>query len=187
MASPSPAVIAVTVKIQIVRMTVIGQGDGEEVVWRRLYGQWTTNSDSAPQETPLNICRMVICHCEFNRGQWPQVTLVDLDPHLAQCQGSHPVMYWHQSHQLSPFKSIARRQVAFTHDFAEILRRLFLLWRHNFVTWPDPTKFFSPKVAQRMPHKLWNISARSSKRCGVQLRKTHGGGLHQPPPDRGEG
>ena len=34
-ASPSPAVIAVTVKIQIGRMTVIGQGDGEEVVWRR--------------------------------------------------------------------------------------------------------------------------------------------------------
>ena len=90
-------------------------------------------------------------------------------------------MYWHQSHQLSQFKSIAPRQVAFIHDFAEILRRLFLLWRHNFVTWLDPTKFFSPKVAQRMPHKLWKISARSSKRCGVQLRKTHGG-LHQPPP-----
>ena len=97
-------------------------------------------------------------------------------------------MYWHQSHQLSPFKSIAPRQVAFTHDFAEILRRLFLLWRHNFVTWPDPTKYFSPKVAQRMPHKLWKISARSSKRCGVQLRKTHGGGgLHQPPPLTGRG
>ena len=34
-ASPSPAVIAVTVKIQIDRMTMIGQGVGEEVVWRR--------------------------------------------------------------------------------------------------------------------------------------------------------
>ena len=34
-ASTSPAVIAVTVKIQIGRMTMIGQGDGEEVVWRR--------------------------------------------------------------------------------------------------------------------------------------------------------
>ena len=31
-----------------------------------------------------------------------------------------------------------------------------------------------------MPHKLWKISARFAKRCGVQLRKTHGG-LHQPP------
>ena len=65
-------------------------------------------------------------------------------------------------------------------------RRLFLLWRHNFVTWPDPTKFFWPKVAQSMPHKLWKISARFSKRCGVQLRKTHGG-LHQPPPPTGRG
>ena len=134
--------------------------------------------------TPLSICRLVICHCEFNRGQWPQVTLVDLDPHLAQCQGSHPVMYWHQSHQLSPFKSIAPRQVAFTHVFAEIFRRLFLLWRHNFVTWPDPTQFFLPKVSERMPHKLWKISARSSKRCGIQLRKTHGGVASTPPPDR---
>ena len=91
-------------------------------------------------------------------------------------------MYWHQSHQLSPFTSIAPRQVAFTHDFAEILRRLFLLWRHNFVTWPDPTKFFLPKAAQRMPHKLWKISARFSKRCGGQLRKTHEGVAWTPPP-----
>ena len=59
-------------------------------------------------------------------------------------------------------------------------RRLFLLWRHNFETWPDLTIFFSPKVAQRMPHKLWKISARFSKRCGVQLRKSHEG-LHQSP------
>ena len=94
-------------------------------------------------------------------------------------------MYWHQSHQLSPFKSIASRQVAFTHDFAEILRRLFLLWRHNFVTWPDPTNFFSPKVRQMMPHKLWKFSARSSKRCGVQLRKTHGGVASTPLHGRG--
>ena len=48
----------------------------------------TTDSDSAPQETPLNICRLAICHCEFNRGQWPQVTLVDLETYLAECQGS---------------------------------------------------------------------------------------------------
>ena len=50
-----------------------------------------------------------------------------------------------------PFKSIASRQVAFTHDFAEILRRLFLLWRHNFVTWPDPTNFFHQKFGKDAP------------------------------------
>ena len=46
-ASPSLAVIAVTVKIQIGRMTMIDQGDEEEVVWGRFWEQWTTNSDSA--------------------------------------------------------------------------------------------------------------------------------------------
>ena len=81
------------------------------------------------------------------------------------------------NHIFGPFIDIV-------HDFAEILRRLFLLWRHSFVTWPDPTKFFSPKVPQRMLHKLWKISTRSSKRCGVQLRKTHGGVGCINPPDR---
>ena len=55
---------------------MIYQGDGGEVVWGRFWKQWTTASDSAPQETPLNICRLAIGHCEVNRGQWPQVTLV---------------------------------------------------------------------------------------------------------------
>ena len=49
-------------------------------------------------------------------------------------------------------------------------------------SWPDLTQpiFFSPNVAQKMPHNLWKVSTRFSKRCGVQLIKTHGG-LHQPP------
>ena len=140
-ASPSLAVIAVTVKIQIGPMTMIGQGVGEEVVWRRFYQQWTTDSDSAPQETPLSICRLVIGHCEVNRGQWPQVTWDDLETHVMQGQGSQLVMYWHQSHQLSPFKSIAPCQVAFTHDFAEILPKVVPFVTHNFVTWPDLTIF----------------------------------------------
>ena len=38
-ASPSLAVIAVTAKIQIGPMTMVGQGVGEEVVWRRFYQQ----------------------------------------------------------------------------------------------------------------------------------------------------
>ena len=44
-------------------------------------------------------------------------------------------------------------------------------------SWPDLTWpiFFSPKVAQKTRYKLWKISARYSKRCSVQLRKTHGG------------
>ena len=46
---------------------MIGQGDGEEVVWGRFWKQWTTSSDSAPQEIPLNICRLAISHCEISR------------------------------------------------------------------------------------------------------------------------
>ena len=57
------------VKIQIDLMTMIGQEDGEEVAWGRFWEQWATNSDSAPQETPLNIRRLATGHCEFNRGQ----------------------------------------------------------------------------------------------------------------------
>ena len=38
-ASPSLAVIAVTFKIQIRRMTMIDQRDGEEVVWGRFWEQ----------------------------------------------------------------------------------------------------------------------------------------------------
>ena len=93
-ASPAPAVIAVTAKIQIGPRTMIRQGVGEEVVWRRFYHQWTTDSDSAPQETPLSICRLTIGHCEVNRGQWPQVTLDDLETHVMQGQGSQLVLYW---------------------------------------------------------------------------------------------
>ena len=94
-ASPSLAVIAVTAKIQIGPMTMIGQGVGEEVVWRRFYQQWTADSDSAPQETPLSICRLAIGHCEVNRDQWPHVTLDDLETHVMQGQGSQLVIYWH--------------------------------------------------------------------------------------------
>ena len=38
-----------------------------------------------------------------------------------------------------------------------------------------------------MPHKLSKISARSSKRFGVQVRKTHGGVASTPPPLTGRG
>ena len=108
-ASPSLDVITVTVKIQIGRMTMIDLGDREEVFWGRFWKQWATNSDPASQETPLNICRLAIGHCEVNRGQWPQVTWFGLETLMMQGQRSQLVMYWHQSHQLSPFKSIALR------------------------------------------------------------------------------
>ena len=91
-------------------------------------------------------------------------------------------MYWHQSHQLSPFKSITSRQVAFTHDFAEILRRLFLLWRHNFVTWPDPANFFfHQKFGKGCPISYGKFQHDPPNGVASSSEKLMGGGLHQPP------
>ena len=93
-------------------------------------------------------------------------------------------MYWHQSHQLSPFKSIAPRHVAFTHDFAEILRRLFLLWRHNFVTWPDPTKFFQQKLRKGCPISYVKFQHDPPNGLASRSEKPMGGGVASTPPDR---
>ena len=179
-ASLSLAVIAVTVKIQMGRMTMIDLGDEEEVVWGRFSGQWSTNSDSAPQETPLKICRLAISHCEVNRGQWPQVTLVDLETHMMQGQGVTV------SHVLTPITSTIPIQVNRTTPSC-----VYSWFRWNLVegcssydvitSWPDLTIFFFTQSCAKDAHKLWKISARCSKRCNVQLRKTHGG-LHHPPP-----
>ena len=88
-------------------MTMVDHGDGENVVLGRFWEQWNTNSYSAPQQTPLNKYRLAIGHCEVKWGQWPQVTFVDLETHIMQVK-SHIywlfITYWHQSHQLYPFK-----------------------------------------------------------------------------------
>ena len=163
-------------------MTMIGQVVGEEVVWRRFYQQWTTYSDLAPQETPLSICRLVIGHCEVIRGQWPQVTLDDFETHVMQGQWSQLVMHWHQSHQLSPFKSIAPRQVAFTHDLLKSCRRLFPLWRHNFVTWPDLTKFcFHERLRKGRPISYRKFQHDTSNGLASSLEKLMGGCINPPP------
>ena len=180
-ASPSLSVIAITVKIQIGRMTMFDLGDGEEVVWGRFGEQWTTNSDSAPQEIPLNICWLAIGHREFNRGQWPQVTFVDFETHMMHGQGSQVVMYWHQSHQLSPFKSIAPRQVAFTLKYC---RRLFLLWRHNFLTWPD--HFFNQKLRKICPIRYGKFQHDTPNGVASSSEKLMGVASLPPPPSTGE-
>ena len=140
--------------------------------------------------------------CHVSRGEWPQMTLVDLETHLVQCQGHiqsciDNINYPHSSqshHAKLRLLTISQKSC----------RRWFLLWRHNFVTWPDLLRrnlveggssydvitswpdliwpIFSTKVAQKMPNKLWKISARFSKRCDIQLRQTHGGLHHAPWP-----
>ena len=149
---------------------MIGQGMGEEVVWRR---QCTTDSDSAPQETPLNICRFYLSLW----GQPRSVTSGDL---------SWPTLIWRNIHvltpiyQLSPFKSSHHAKL-----------RLFTISLKscegcssyvNRETWPDQIFFMKgcPISYGKFQH--------DSKRCGVQLRKTHGGGVAStPPPLTGRG
>ena len=82
--SPSLAVIAVKVKIQIGRMTTMDKRDGEEVVW----GCFGGNEPQIQIQHLRNICRLAIGHCVVNRGQWPQVTLVNPETHMMQGQGS---------------------------------------------------------------------------------------------------
>ena len=53
------------------------------------------------------------------------------------------------------------------------------------LTWPD--HFFFTKSCEKMPNKLWKISARFFKRCGVHPRKTHVGRRGDCIPDRARG
>ena len=99
-----------------------------------------------------------------------------------QCRRSDVVIFWPKSCIMSAFQSMAACSEAENTISWKVGRRLYLLWRHRSVNWPSQV-FFSPKVAQRTSHNLSKISARSAKRFGGHfLKKTHGGGGHQPIP-----
>ena len=94
------------------------------------------------------------------------------------------------SHVLTPISSTIPIQVNRTTPKLRLLtislkscRWLFLLWRHNFVTWPDPTIFFHQKLRKGCPISYGKCHHDSLNGVASQLRKSHGG-LHQPPPDR---
>ena len=152
-------------------MTMIDQGDGEEVVWGRFWEQWTTNSYSAPQETPLNICRLAIGHCEVNLGQWPQVTLIDLKTHMM--QGSSVTA----SHALTPITSTIPIQVIRTTP-----RCVYSRFRWNLVEGcssydviTSSYHFFYQKLRKRRPISYGKfqrdtpngVASSSENSCGV--------------------
>ena len=64
-------------------------------------------------------------------------------------------------------------------------RRLFLSWRHNFVTWPDLTIFFYQKLRKRRPisygkfqHDTPNgVASSSENSCGVATTPLNWRGL----------
>ena len=73
-ALPSLAVIAVTVKIQIGRMTMIDLGDGKEVVWGRFFGTMNHKfrfSTSGKSTKHMPIGYWSLWGQQVNRGQWP--------------------------------------------------------------------------------------------------------------------
>ena len=171
--------MAVTVKIQIGRMKMIDQGIGEKVVWERFWEQRTTNSDSAVSTSGNRTKHMPIGHWLLWGQRW-SVTSGDLSwPWNAyDAHAISKVTPRHQSHQLTPFKTIAP-QVAFLSRFRWNL--VGGCSTYDVITsWPDLTWPYFTKSSKKMPHKLWKILARYSKRCDVQVRKTHGG-LHHPP------
>ena len=53
------------------------------------------------------------------------------------------------------------------------------------MTWPDPVKFFLPKIAEGLPHKVaQNPAALRAAVFLLSAKNLRGGGLHQPPPVR---
>ena len=121
-----------------------------------------------------------ISHYWYVWGQPRSVASDDLWKVIMQCQRSHVVMCWPKSCIMSP--SSQWQQVPWLKTWFpwKVGRRMFSLWRHSSVTWPDPVNFFWQKVAQRMLHKPCRISARSAQRFGGHFRKLRG--LHPPPP-----
>ena len=88
-----------------------------------------------------------------------------------------------KSHIMSPFLLMAAGYMTENTTLFKTGQRLYLLWRHSSVTWPDPVTFLL-KDAQMIPHNLCKISAWSAQPFGGHSRKTHGGLHHPPPPMR---
>ena len=98
-----------------------------------------------------------------------------------QCQRSHVVMCWPKSRIMSPFLLMAAGCLnGRKHDVLQ--KPVGACTSYDVIArWLDLTRFFLPKVAQMMPHKLCKISARSAQPFGGHFRKTHGGCITPPP------
>ena len=83
-----------------------------------------------------------ISHYWYLWGQPMSVTSDDLWKVNMQCQRSHVVMCWPKSCIISPFLLVAASCVAENTISLKTGQRLYLLWHHSSVTWPDPVNFF---------------------------------------------
>ena len=133
-----------------------------------------------------------ISHFRYVLGKSRSVTSDYLWKVTMQCQRSDVVICLPKSSISLPFHPCPWQQVTWlkTRSPWKNGRRLYLLWRHSSVTWPDPVKPFLPKISQRKSHKLCKMSAWSAQ-CGGSVavwtkKKTHAGSHHPhpPPPSR---
>ena len=124
-----------------------------------------------------------INHYKCVCGQPRSVTSDDLWKLKMQCQRSDVVICWPKSCIISPFLSMAASYVA--DGFLQ--KSVGGCTSCDVISLcPDLTRsLILPKAAERMPHKLCKISARSAQRFGGNSRKTHGG--VSPPPLHGRG
>ena len=137
--------------------------------------KWTTHPVSAPQETKWNTHFVTIGKYGVRKGQWPQMTFKGPRCNV-KCRvwsSSHLNLHSSQWQQNTWLKTQFR--------WKKIAHKMFHLWRHSPVTWPDPVNYL-PEVSQRMPRKLCKISARSVQCFGSHFRKAHGGGSINPLP-----
>ena len=152
-----------------------------------VFGNNEPQIQSAPQETPLNICPLAIGHCEVNRGQWPQVTLIDLKNLMM--QGSWVTA----SHALTPIPSTIPIQVIRTTPSCVYSRFRWNLVEgcssYDVITWwPDLTWpfFFYQKLRKRRPITYGKfqrdtpngVASSSENSCGVATTPLNWRGLN---------
>ena len=164
-------------------MTMIGQGVVEEVVWRRFYHQWTTDSDSAPQETPLIICRLAIGPLW---GQPRSVTSGDLRWPLNSCDARSRVT---ASHVLTLITSTIPIQVnrttpscvysRFRWNLAEGCSLCDVITSWPDLTWPN---FFHQKLRKGRPISYRKFQHDTPNGLACSSEKLMGGVASTPPP-----
>ena len=157
-----------------------GPGDGKEVVWRRFLGTMNhifrfSTSGNPTKHMPIGYLSLWVHPRSVTSGDlsWPWNSYGTMSRVAWSCIDTNLINYPIQINRTTPSW--------LSHDLVEILLEVVPLTASLLrdLIW---TNHFFHQKSREMPHKLWKISARFSKRCGVQFRKTHGGCIN--PPDR---
>ena len=136
---------------------------------------YVKNSQLFGLRTSRNPQKHQISHYRYAWGEPKSLTSVDLWKVKMQCQKSDVVICCPKSCVISPFLSTAASYVAENtislknrSEAAPLVTSLLC-----DLSWPG--QILLPKVAQRMPHQLCKLSARSAQWFGGDFREAHGG------------